>query len=269
MKNFLQEVVNLKKKEIEALKAKRPITDFIDPKGLLKGRRSFRDAISGGNYINLIAEIKKKSPSKKRGFLKKFDVTALAGIYAKNGAKAISVLTDKAYFGGDISHLGKVRRAVNLPLLRKDFIISEYQVYESCHFGADAILLIARILSKDEIKSFMHIAERIGMDSVVEIHDEKDLEKALLCDAKIIGINNRDLDTFNIDIETTFRLASKMPDQIIKISESGVRSGEDVAALRKIGIDAVLIGGAFLEAKDIPAKIKEIMGEQLVGDNRK
>lgn len=261
MKGFLKEVVNVKKKEVEALKLRRSITDFIGAKRLLKGVRPFKEAISAGGRVNLIAEIKKKSPSRKKGFLKKLDVNGLARIYKENGARAISVLTDKKYFGGDASYIAEVRRVVNLPVLRKDFIIDEYQVYESRYLGADAILLIARILTREQIKSFMHLAKRIGMECLVEIHDENDLEKALVAGAKIIGINNRDLDTFKVDIETTFKLASKMPDQIIKVSESGITSNNDIARLKKISINAVLVGGSFLEAKDIAARMREIIGE--------
>lgn len=261
MKNFLQEIVSVKKKEVEALKLQRPLTHFVDSKRLLKGVRSFKEEISVGGGMNLIAEIKKKSPSQKKEFLKKLDVARLADIYAKAGARAISVLTDKKFFGGDTSHISEVRRTVNLPVLRKDFIIDEYQVYESRYLGADAILLIARILTKEEIKSFMHLAKRIGMDPVVEIHDEKDLEKAILSDAKIIGINNRDLDTFDVNLDNTFKLAPRMPKEIIRISESGIKGNKDISRLEKIGINAVLIGSAFLEAKDIGARIREIMRE--------
>jgi len=259
MKNILREIVNFKKREVEALKIKTPITHFVDSKRLLKGVRPFKDAISTPGRINLIAEIKKKSPSRKKGFSKKMDVANLAKIYETSGAKAISVLTDKKYFGGDVSHIGEVRRTATLPVLRKDFIVDEYQVYESRYHGADAILLIARILTKDQIKSFMHLARRIGMAFIVEVYDEKDLEKALVCDAKIIGINNRDLDELKIDINNTCRLVSRMPKEIIKVSESGIKSEKDIARLKKIGVNAVLIGEAFLEASDAGRKIREIM----------
>lgn len=261
MKNFLQEIVNLKKREIESSKTKRPMTYFIDSKRLRRGTRPFIEAISNSGRINLIAEIKKKSPSKRKNFFTKMDVGRLAEIYAKNGARAISVLTDKRFFGGDVSHISEVRRVVNLPVLRKDFIIDEYQVYESRCFGSDAILLIARILTKEQIKSFMHLANNIGMDSIVEIHNENDLEKALCAGVKIVGINNRDLDTFKVDISNTFRLASRMPKEIIKISESGIKTNEDILRLKKIGVNAVLIGEAFLEAEDIGARMHDIMGD--------
>ena len=261
MKNFLQEIIKLKKREVEALKAKRPMTDFVDARRLLKGLRPFKEAISTAGRINLIAEIKKKSPSRKTDFFKKVNVAHLADVYAKNGARAISVLTDKKFFGGDISYIAEVRRTVELPVLRKDFIVDEYQVYESRYFGADAILLIARILPKEKIRSFMHLASRIGMDSVVEIHDEVDLEKALLADAKIIGINNRDLDTFKVNTNNTFRMVSRMPKELVTISESGIKTNEDIVNLRKIGVNAVLIGEAFLGADDIGGRMRGLMGD--------
>ena len=265
MKNFLQEIISVKRKEVEALKAKRPITEFVDSKRLMRGLRPFKEAISSGDSLNLIAEIKKKSPSVKRNFFRKLDVTAIADIYKSEGAKAISVLTDKKFFSGNILHINEVKRRVDLPVMRKDFIIDEYQVYESRYFGADAILLIARILSVEEIKSFMHLAKKIGMDVVVEVHDENDLEKALLSGPEIIGVNNRDLDTFAVSIENTFRLIPKIPNDIIKVSESGINSPEDIVKIRKIGVDAVLIGGAFLEAQDMAGKMREIIGDDKGG----
>jgi indole-3-glycerol phosphate synthase len=259
MKNFLEDIINLKKKEIDAANAKRPIADIIDSKRLSKGIRPFKEAISGGNSLNLIAEIKKKAPSAKKIFFRKLDVAGIANAYKSEGAKAISVLTDKKFFGGSLLHINEVKRAVDLPVLRKDFIVDEYQVYESRYFGADAILLIARILSVDQIKSFMHLAKKIGMDAIVEVHDEADLEKALLASPEIIGVNNRDLDTFQVSVENTLRIIPKIPEGIIRMSESGITKREDVDALRKMGANAVLIGGAFLSAGDIGGKIKEIM----------
>jgi indole-3-glycerol phosphate synthase len=170
------------------------------------------------------------------------------------------VLTDKKFFSGSILHMNEVKRAIDLPVLRKDFIIDEYQVYESRYFGADAILLIARVLSVDEIKSFMHLAKRINMDVIVEIHDENDLEKALLSSPDIIGVNNRDLDTLEVSIENTLKLIPKIPEEIIKVSESGISSNEDVEKIKKAGVNAVLIGSAFLESGDIGARVREVMG---------
>jgi indole-3-glycerol phosphate synthase len=260
MKNLLEEIVAVKKREIEADKNRKPIADFIDSKRLTRSKRPFKEAISASG-INLIAEIKKKSPASNKNFFKKLEPRNLAAVYKAAGAKAISVLTDKKYFGGSILHLNEVRKVVELPILRKDFIIDEYQIYESCYFGADAVLLIARILSVEQLKSFIYLSYKIGMDVIVEVHDESDIEKACLADAKIIGINNRDLDTLEISLDTTIRLALKIPKEIIKISESGINSPDDIERLKKIGINAVLIGTAFLESEDISAKINQIMGQ--------
>jgi indole-3-glycerol phosphate synthase len=265
MKNFLQDIVALKKREVEALKAKRPITDFVDSKRLMRGIRPFREAISGGDGLNLIAEIKKKSPSFGRNFFRKLDIAGIANIYKSEGAKAMSVLTDKKFFSGNILHINEVKRAIDLPVIRKDFIIDEYQVYESRYFGADAILLIARILSIDQIKSFMHLAKKVNMDVVVEIHDEADLEKALLASPDIIGVNNRDLDTLEISMENTLKLIPKIPRGIIKISESGISTNEDVKKIKKAGANAVLIGGAFLGSGDISARVREVMSNESQG----
>lgn len=260
MKNFLQDIVNLKRKEVDAAKSRRPITDFVDSKRLLKGIRPFKEAVSGGDGVNLIAEIKKKSPSSRKNFFRKLDLAGIANIYKAEGAKAISVLTDKKFFGGNVLHINEVKRVVDLPVLRKDFIIDEYQIYESRYFGADAILLIARILSVEEMKSFAHLATRINMDVITEVHDENDLEKALLSGAGIIGINNRDLETFKVSIENTLRLIPMVPKGIVIISESGISTNDDIRRVREAGAKAVLIGGALLGAEDIGAKIRQIMG---------
>ena len=262
MKNFLQDIITLKRKEIETLKSKRPITEFIDSKRLSRGIRPFKEAISSGDGLNLIAEIKKKSPSFGRNFFRKLDIAGIANIYKREGAKAMSVLTDKKFFSGSILHINEVKRAIDLPVLRKDFIIDEYQVYESRYFGADAILLIARILSLEEIKSFMHLAKKINMDVIVEIHSEFDLEKALLSNPDIIGINNRDLDTMEISIENTLKLTPKIPKEIVTVSESGISNNEDIEKIRSIGVNAVLIGAAFLESGDIAARVREVMGNE-------
>jgi len=259
MKNFLEGIITLKRRDIEALKSKRPITDFIDSKRLLRGIRPFKEAISGGGGLNLIAEIKKKSPSFGRNFFRKLDIAGIASTYKREGAKAMSVLTDKKFFSGSILHISEVKRAIDLPVLRKDFIIDEYQVYESRYFGADAILLIARILSVDQIKSFMHLAKKIGMDAVVEVHDEIDLEKALLSNPEIIGVNNRDLDTLEISIENTLRLAPMIPKEIITVSESGISSYHDIERIKEARVNAVLIGSAFLESGDIACRIRKVM----------
>ena len=206
----------------------------------------------------MIAELKKASPYK--GIIRgDFNPLKIALTYQANGASALSVLTDERFFEGKLGTLKELKERVTLPLMRKDFIIDDYQIYESLYWGADAILLIAHILTERELKSFYKIAKGLGMDVVVEVHNEEDVEKALKSGASIIGINNRDLNTFRVDLSTTQRLIRLIPENKIKISESGIKTYEDVMFLKSLGMDAVLIGEAFMEADDIAGKMREIM----------
>lgn len=256
---ILARIIEQKKKEIEAAKEKIPLRKLQAELDLLPPRRDFLSSIARPNRINLIAEIKKCSPSS--GILRKdFSPPMIAEIYERSGAAAISVLTDKEFFGGDTSHISQVRQRVNLPILRKDFIIDEYQIYESKVIGSDAFLLISDILSEEELSRFLRLGLELDMHMVVEVHSEEDLEKALKVDALIIGINNRNLHTFKIDLETTPRLMRLIPRHKTVVSESGIKSHEDVMFLRSVGINTVLIGETLLRSEDIGAKIKEIMG---------
>lgn len=256
---ILTQIIENKRKEIEKSKEKIPLKQLQESLSLLSQRRNFLSSISRPHQINLIAEIKKRSPSS--GILREdFSPSTVAEIYEFNGAAAISILTDKEFFGGETSHINQVRQRVNLPILRKDFIIDEYQIYESAVIGSDAFLLISDILSKEELSGFIRLGLELNMDMVVEVHSEEDLEKALKADAPIIGINNRSLHTFKVDLETTPRLMRLIPKHKIVISESGIKSHEDVMFLKSVGINIVLIGEAFMRSGDIGAKVKEIMG---------
>lgn len=211
-----------------------------------------------GNGIKLIAEVKKASPS--RGVLRKdFDPLALAQTYAQNGAAAISVLTEVMYFQGSLKYLATIREKVNIPLLRKDFIYDEYQVYESAAFGADALLLIAAILSPGQLGELLEISHSLGISCMVEVHNEDELFMALLADAKIIGINNRNLNTFKVDTNTTRRLRLFIPKENVVVSESGIRNSDDMRKMKECGVDAVLVGESLVTAADIPSKIRELM----------
>jgi indole-3-glycerol phosphate synthase len=221
-------------------------------------RSTFKKNISRPHHINLIAEIKRASPSK--GILRgDFNPVKIAITYQANGASAISVLTDERFFEGRIEYVSRVKENVSLPVLRKDFFIDEYQIYESVAAGADAILLIAEILSVGEMTRFYGIASSLGLDTMVEIHNEEDLEKALSTGASIIGINNRDLHSFRVDLATTQKLTRLIPQNKVIVSESGIKNYEDVMFLKSLGVNAVLIGEAFMEADDIGAKMREIM----------
>jgi indole-3-glycerol phosphate synthase len=211
-----------------------------------------------GDHIRLIAEVKQASPS--RGILtSNFSPTKLARTYAEGGAAAISVLTEANYFGGNIEHLAAIKEAVGLPLLRKDFIFDPYQVYESRAYGADALLLIATILSPGQLKELISLSHSVGLKCLVEVHNEGEVERAVLSAAEIIGVNNRDLNTFAVDINTTRRLRPLVPKEKITVSESGIKNRRDIEKLRKWRVDAVLVGEALVTASDVPAKMKELL----------
>ena len=210
------------------------------------------------DHVRLIAEVKQASPS--RGILtSSFNPTELARAYAEGGAAAISVLTEASYFMASIEHLAAIRAAVGLPLLRKDFIFDPYQVYESRAYGADALLLITAILSRGQLEELISLSHSLGLGCLVEVHNEGETERAVLSEAEIIGINNRDLNTFDVDINTTRRLRPLVPKGKIVVSESGIRSRKDVEKLRKWGVDAVLVGEALVTAENVRAKMKELL----------
>ena len=218
----------------------------------------FKNAISAQG-VNLIAEIKKKSPL--RGILRRdFKPVEIALEYAAAGAKALSVLTDEKFFGGRLGFMSLIKKETPLPILEKDFLIDEYQIYEARALWADAVLLIARVLSRQQLKDFAGLAAGLGMDVVCEAHSEEDLDKIMGIDAQIIGINNRNLDDFKVDLETTARLIRRIPRGKIIVSESGIKSHDDVIYLKNLGVNAVLIGETFIGSSDITATVREVMG---------
>ncbi|MGQ9610056.1 MAG: indole-3-glycerol phosphate synthase TrpC [bacterium] len=221
--------------------------------------RRFKEAISVPNRINLIAEIKKASPS--RGIIRKdFDPASIAVAYEDNGASAVSVLTDKEFFQGDLKILSIVRSVTSLlPILRKDFIIDDYQIYQSKVAGADAILLISAILDLNTLQKFLDVATEIGLDCLVEVHTEDELRKVLKTSASIIGINNRNLHTFEVDIKTTAELVKMIPKDKIIVSESGIFSNDDVVFLKNNGVHAILVGESLMASDDIPSKMRELL----------
>jgi len=226
-------------------------------------KRDFKKALAGES-LSLIAEIKKKSPSK--GIIRKdFHPIEIATDYAMAGAKALSILTDEKFFGGSLSYIKEIRKETKLPILQKDFIIEEYQIYEAKASGADAILLIADILSLEQLKRFRGIAKKLCMDALCEVHTEEDLGKVLDINAEIIGINNRNLRDFKVDLEITPRLMRNIPHGKIVVAESGIKTYKDVMYLKSLGVNAVLIGGAFMAAEDIVAKVREVMGSHATG----
>lgn len=259
---ILNDIVRKKKEKLKQSKIDIPIKDMREKVRDLSESKGFKKAIKRGKEepLRLIAEIKKASPSK--GVIRKdFDPDRIAMIYKEKGASAISVLTEEDFFYGSLSDLSSVRKAVTLPLLRKDFIFDQYQVYESRINGADAILLIASILEKPQIEDLMGLSGEIGMDSLVEVHNLRDLDKALMAGTVIIGINNRDLDNLKVDIETTFKLIRDIPGEKIVVSESGINERGDIERLGRERVDAILVGTAFMEAQDIGKKVEELLGK--------
>lgn len=220
--------------------------------------RDFAHALQAKG-LSLIAEVKKMSPSS--GVLRKrFNPVAIALDYQEAGASAISVLTDEKYFGGRLGDLKRIREKISLPLLLKDFILEKGQIYEARCTGADAVLLISSILSRDKLKLLCSLCAELGLTALVEVHDFSDLEKALSTQAGIIGINNRNLKTFKTDLSVTERLLERMPKGKIVVSESGIKEREDVIGLEKLGVDAILVGEALIRSPNIKEKVKELMG---------
>jgi len=253
MHQKLREILEEKKDEVSRLKKKPPgRLDDLPP------LRDFKGAISKPDSINLIAEIKFASPS--AGMIReKTAPDSIGRIYEEAGAAAISLLTDKKFFQGDLAHLPSLKSAVSLPVLRKDFIIDEIQVREALYYGADAVLLIARILPKEQLKDLIDLCLELGLTALTEVHNREDLDKAIECEADVIGINNRDLDTFVVNTDTTFALAPLVPKGRVIVSESGINNGEDIQALKETGVQAVLVGSALMKSDDLVKKTREMV----------
>jgi indole-3-glycerol phosphate synthase len=236
--------------------------------------RPFGAALRHADRAALIAEIKKQSPSK--GLLvPQFDPLALADTYMRNGADAISILTDVRFFGGSLQYLKQVRdqqaradhdqtrhaqERMSVPLLRKDFILDPYQIHESRSYGADALLLIVAALDDALLRDLLDLTDALGMEALVEVHDEVELDQALAAGATVVGVNNRDLRTFAVDLATTERVAARLAgcDRPVLVSESGIGSAADIARLRAHGVDAILVGEGIVTASDIAAKVQEL-----------
>jgi indole-3-glycerol phosphate synthase len=264
MKNDFLKEVTLKKKEKLTIKKNELPLEALKEKlnSFSKKPISFYKAISKKSKLCLIAEIKKSSPS--QGILREdFDPLKIASDYKEVGADSLSVLTEEDYFGGSLSYISIIKEKIDLPILRKDFIVDIYEVYETKLAGADALLLIVELFSKETLSEYLEVAENLGLDCLLEINSEKDLKRALsLKKAKIIGINNRNLHTLEVDLKTTEKLFPLIPKDKIVVVESGISNYKDVLFLKVLGVNAVLIGSAFMTASDIKSKVKEIMGWQ-------
>lgn len=254
---ILDTIVAQKKTEVDRLLAIGiPVQE--KPVGPPRGFR--QHLLAGDRGIAVIAEAKKASPSK--GVIRPdFDPAAIAASYQRGGARAISVLTDVRFFQGSLDYIPLVRQAVNLPVLRKDFIIHEMQVEEAAAFGADAILLIAAILEAGQLRDYQAVATALGIDVLVEIHDENDLEKTMAAGSNLIGINNRNLRDFTVDLATTFRLRRLIPAEIPVVSESGIRDRADIKQLEAGGIQAALVGETLMRAVDPEIALRQLLEE--------
>ncbi|MFA5096887.1 MAG: indole-3-glycerol phosphate synthase TrpC [Candidatus Omnitrophota bacterium] len=259
-KDILKEIIARKRERLAAVKLQFPVEELKAKAKAQAPARPFIEAINKPRQISLIAEIKKASPSS--GVIREdFNHLEIARAYQETGAQAISVLTEEDYFQGSLAYINEVKNIAGLPVLRKDFIIDEYQVYESRFYGADAILLIADLLTQEEISQFITGAAELGMDCLVEVHNEKELKKVLkLKGVALIGINNRDLHTLEVDPKTTEKLFTLIPKDKVVVVESGLKAYQDILFLKILGVNAVLIGTAFMQAPDIGAKVGELMG---------
>ena len=255
---FLDKIVAEKLDELEQRQKMVPLSELSTT---IREKPSPLDlaAALAGDSLRLIAEVKRVSPS--AGILcPNLDPVKLATTYAQCGAAAISVLTESRYFGGSQEDLEAIRRQLpKIPLLRKDFILKPYQIFESCAWGADAVLLIVAILDDTELEELLSLSHDLGMQCLVEVHNQNELKRALACDAQIIGINNRDLDIMAVDLNVTKKLRPLIPPGRIVVSESGIKGRGDVQKLREWGVDAVLVGEALVTADDVAAKIKELL----------
>jgi indole-3-glycerol phosphate synthase len=261
---ILDEIIVNKKEELADTKRRFPLAEIKSRAADAGPARGFARALSVAGGIKLIAEVKKASPSK--GVIREdFDPVAISRIYEESGASCLSVLTERAFFQGKLEYLGAIRKAAGLPLLRKDFIIDEYQIHEARAAGADAVLLIAACLEKQQLEDFLGIAGRAGLDVLVESHTYRELDKALLSGATLVGINNRDLRTFSVSLQTTLDLLKDIPDDRTIVSESGIKTRDDVVLLQKAGVDAVLVGESLMREKDIGKKVKELLGTNTKG----
>lgn len=253
--SFLSEIIERKRQRLESVKQAVPLESFE----LRKGSHRFRQALLRDG-INIIAEFKRRSPSK--GAIRaEANLSQIVTSYEAGGAAAISVLTEEDYFSGSLEDLRLAKQSVDLPVLRKDFIIDDYQVYESAAAGADAVLLIVAALDDEKLLSLRALIEdELSMDALIEVHTREEMQRALACGASVIGVNNRNLHTFEVSLETSLSLAAEAPTEAVLISESGLKSATDLARLRDAGFRGFLIGESLMRSDDPGAALRDLMG---------
>lgn len=259
---ILDEILRYKRQEVALARERTPLAELQGRLDALPATRGFARALrrASADGTAVIAEVKKGSPSK--GIIRAdFDPLAIARAYAEAGAACLSVLTDGKFFHGDLAYLGIIREAVGLPLLRKDFIVDPYQIVEARAAGADAVLLIAAALDGDTLREYAAQASALGLDVLLEVHDEAELETALTVPVELVGINNRNLSTFVTDLAVTERLLPGIPGDRLVVAESGIASRADVLRLQQAGAGAFLIGESLMREADIEGKLRELLGE--------
>jgi indole-3-glycerol phosphate synthase len=257
--SILDEIVASKRREVAAGRKRMPIEELEAQAAEAPPVRDFRGALDGRGAIRLIAEVKKASPSVKV-IREDFEPVSIARAYQDHGAACVSVLTDAPYFQGHLSYLARIRASLAIPLLRKDFLIDEYQVVEARVAGADAILLIAEILDDATMARLLGRARELGMSALVEFHDPANLPRVLASGADLVGVNNRDLHSFTTDIDRTLRLRDQIPPDVLLVSESGIHSHAQVERLQAAGVSAILVGESLMRSPDIGLAVERLMG---------
>ncbi len=256
--SILRKIVASKRDRLAAARAQVPLADMKSQAEDAPPARDFAGVLSAEG-IRIIAEMKRRSPS--RGIIREdFDVIDLAGAYREGGADAYSILTEQDHFDGRLDFVGRVREVSPLPILRKDFLFDPYQIYESRMSGADAVLLIAACLTGGLLTDLLGLAQQLGLATLVEVHSEEELDTALEGNAPIIGINNRNLHTFDVDLGTAVRLAARIPENRIVVGESGIHGPDDVRRLAGARIDAILVGEHFMRSSDVASAVRELKG---------
>ena len=260
---ILDRIVEAKAVRLEAAKSAKPLNELVDElveRATPRVCHSLTGALARADSVNIIAEIKQRSPSK--GIIRDdFDPVRIADSYADAGAAALSVLAEEDFFGGSLNHLEAIRSRVALALLRKDFIIDEYQLYESVLAGADAVLLIVAILDDELLGSLIELAGKLELDALVEVHSADEMKRAIRAGAAVIGVNNRDLTTFAVDLETSIDLARLAPKGALLVSESGIHTGSDIRRLKAAGFNAFLVGERLMRAPDPGAALAQLIRE--------
>lgn len=257
---FLDTIAEHVREEVKSRRVRMPVAALRERPLFALPTRGFTASLAGGarRSRRIVAEVKRASPS--QGLIRRdFDAVALAREFAAAGASALSVLTEERFFQGSLEYLERIKEAVNLPLLRKDFVLDEYQVFEARSFGADAVLLIVALLDSSGLRQLLALAGSLSLDALVEVHTEEELSAALEAGAKLIGINNRDLKTFEVRLETTERLVPLVPPDILVVCESGIDSPERIEKFERLGVRAFLIGEALMHAPRPGEKLRELL----------